>query len=89
MSRLSIAPSSRASGTSRGFALNMPGTSVQISTHSAPSNAPKYAINTYCTDVIQNRYSILFMPAFAINLFSQFVLRPLLTPMAKMWSGGN
>ena len=53
------------------------------------SNAPKYAINTYCTDVIQNRYSILFMPAFAINLMSQFVLRPLLTTMAKLWTGGE
>ncbi len=53
------------------------------------SNAPKYAINTYCTDVIQNRYSILFMPAFVINLFSQFILRPMLTFMAKLWSGGE
>ena len=52
------------------------------------SNAPKYAIDTYCTDVIQNRYSILFMPAFVINLFSQFVLRPMLTPMARLWTEG-
>lgn len=50
------------------------------------SNAPKYAIDTYCTDVIQNRYSILFMPAFVINLFSQFVLRPMLTTMARLWT---
>ena len=53
------------------------------------SNAPKYAIDRYCTDVIQNRYSILFMPAFVINLFSQFVLRPMLTPMAKIWNEGR
>ena len=53
------------------------------------SNAPKYAIDTYCTDVIQNRYSILFMPAFAINLFCQFVQRPMLTPMARMWNDGR
>ena len=52
-------------------------------------NAPKYAIDTYCTDVIQNRYSILFMPAFVINLFAQFGLRPLLTEMAKLWTGGE
>ena len=52
------------------------------------SNAPKYAIDAYCTDVIQNRYSILFMPAFVINLFSQFVLRPMLTPMARLWTEG-
>lgn len=53
------------------------------------SNAPKYAINRYCTDVIQNRYSILFMPAFAINLLSQFVLRPMLTSMAQLWNSGE
>lgn len=53
------------------------------------SNAPKYAIDTYCTDVVQNRYSILFMPAFVINLFSQFIFRPLLTPMASLWTGGE
>ncbi len=50
------------------------------------SNAPKYAIDAYCSDVVQNRYSILFMPAFVINLFSQFVLRPMLTPMARLWA---
>ena len=53
------------------------------------SNAPKYAIDEYCSDVVQNRYSILFMPAFVINLFSQFVLRPMLTPMARLWNDGN
>ena len=53
------------------------------------SNAPKYAIDKYCSDVIQNRYSILFMPAFVINLFSQFVLRPMLTPMARLWVSGE
>ena len=53
------------------------------------SNAPKYAINTYCTDVVQNRYSILFMPAFAINVMCQFVMRPMLTPMARMWNNGR
>ena len=53
------------------------------------SNAPKYAIDKYCSDVIQNRYSILFMPAFVINLFSQFVLRPMLTPMARLWAAGE
>lgn len=53
------------------------------------SNAPKYAIDAYCSDVVQNRYSILFMPAFVINLFSLFVLRPMLTPMAKLWNGGE
>ena len=49
-------------------------------------NAPKYAIDLYCTDVIQNRYGILFMPATAVILLSQFMIRPLLTPMAVLWS---
>ena len=53
------------------------------------SNAPKYAIDRFCSDEIQNRYSILFMPAFVINLFSQFALRPMLTPMAKIWNDGR
>ena len=53
------------------------------------SNAPKYAIDHYCTDVVQNRYSILFMPAFVINLFSQFILRPMMTPMARLWNDGE
>jgi len=53
------------------------------------SNAPKYAIDRYCSDLVQNRYSILFMPAFFINLFCQFIQRPMLTPMAKMWNDGR
>lgn len=53
------------------------------------SNAPKYAINNYCEDEIQNKYSILFMPAFVISLFSMFVLRPLLTKMATLWNSNE
>ena len=46
------------------------------------SNAPKYAINGFYDDEIQNIYNILFMPAFVINLFSTFIFRPLLVKMA-------
>ncbi len=53
------------------------------------SNAPRYAINKYCSDVLQNKYSILFMPAFVINLFSLFVFRPVLVDMTKSWNGYN
>ena len=49
------------------------------------NNAPKYAINQYYDETIQNSYNILFMPAFVINLLSLFVFRPLLTDMAKYW----
>lgn len=53
------------------------------------NNAPKYAINNYCSDDIQNRFSILFMPAFVINLFSIFVFRPVLVDMTICWKKFN
>lgn len=34
------------------------------------NNAPKYAIDRFYSDELQNIYNILFMPAFVINLFS-------------------
>lgn len=49
------------------------------------SNAPKYAIDTYYTNDLQNIYNILFMPASVINLFSIFVFRPLLFRMTMYW----
>lgn len=42
------------------------------------NNCPKYLIDAYLTDEIQGIYSILFMPTYAINLFSQFVFNPFL-----------
>jgi len=48
-------------------------------------NVPKYMIDRYLTADIQTYYSILFMPAFVINLFSEFVFKPLLTDMAIKW----
>ena len=53
------------------------------------NNAPKYAINTYYDETVQNSYNILFMPAFVINLLSLFVFRPLLTDLAKDWEGDD
>ncbi len=50
------------------------------------SNAPKYAIDVFCSDILQNKYSILFMPAFVVNLFSIFVFRPVLVDMTKRWN---
>lgn len=50
------------------------------------SNAPKYAIDNYCSDFLQNKYGILFMPAFVINLFSIFAFRPILVDMTKKWN---
>lgn len=50
------------------------------------SNAPKYAIAAFCSDILQNKYSILFMPACVVNLFSIFVFRPVLVDMTKRWN---
>lgn len=49
-------------------------------------NASRYAIDELMTNEIQNYYGFLLMPAFVINLFSLFVFRPMLTPMAVCWS---
>ena len=48
-------------------------------------NSPKYAIDGYLTEEIQTYYGILFMPAFIINLFSEFAFKPLLVHMADLW----
>jgi len=53
------------------------------------SNAPKYAIDAFYGDDIQNIYNILFMPAFVINMFSIFVFRPMLVGMAVDWNLRN
>jgi len=52
-------------------------------------NAPKYAIEMYCSSEIQTYYNVIFMPAFAINLLSEFVFKPLLTSLALWWDGGE
>lgn len=48
-------------------------------------NEPKYAIDKYLNLRQQNIFSIIFMPAFVINLFSLFVFRPMITTMAMAW----
>lgn len=48
-------------------------------------NTPKYAIDRYCVAEVQTYYAIIFMPAFVINLFSEFVFKPLLTSLAEWW----
>lgn len=53
------------------------------------SNAPKYAINRICDPETQNIYNILFMPTFAINLFSIFIFRPMLLDVARQWEAGD
>lgn len=48
-------------------------------------NIPKYTIDHYLTSDMQTYYNILFMPAFVINLFSEFMFKPLLTDLAGIW----
>lgn len=52
-------------------------------------NAPKYAIDEFLAPEYQTYYNILFMPSFVVNLFSGFIFRPQLVPMANNWSEGN
>lgn len=53
------------------------------------ANAPKYAIDRYLSLEIQNAFSIIFMPALIINLFSLFVFRPMLTSVTLTWLNHN
>lgn len=52
-------------------------------------NAPKYAIDLYCSTEEQTYYAIIFMPAFVINMFSEFAFKPLLTSLAVWWNEGE
>lgn len=49
------------------------------------NNVPRYMIDQLLTEDIQAFFSILFMPAFVINLFSEFIFKPLLTDLAIKW----
>lgn len=49
-------------------------------------NMPKYAIDRFAMEEIQTAYNIIFMPAFGINLISEFIFKPLLTPLAHFWT---
>ena len=49
------------------------------------ASAPRFAIKHYLDSTQQGYFTILFMPAMAINLLSIMVFRPLLTSMASLW----
>lgn len=53
------------------------------------NNVPRYMIDRYMTEDIQAFFSILFMPAFIINLISEFIFKPLLTDIALKWDEDN
>lgn len=52
-------------------------------------NSPKYAIDTYGTNTIQGIFGYIFMPTSVINLFSIFVLRPIIADLAISWNEKN
>lgn len=52
-------------------------------------NAPKYAIDRNLSDEVQSVFTILFMPIFAINMFSMFIFKPLVASMGIEWTSGN
>lgn len=49
-------------------------------------NAPKYGIDAFLTKEAQTHYAIIFMPAFVINLLSEFIFKPILTMIAFYWN---
>ncbi len=53
------------------------------------NNICKYAIDSAGTEEMQTIFNILFMPAFVINLFLIFFMRPSLTKLAKLWLERN
>ena len=52
-------------------------------------NTPKYAVDKMLGPELQNIFSIIFMPAFVVNLFSLFAFRPMLTSLAKEWNANH
>jgi O-antigen/teichoic acid export membrane protein len=52
-------------------------------------NAPKYVIDQTLAPEYLTYYNALFMPTFVINLFSGFVLKPMLNSLADSWYHGK
>ena len=53
------------------------------------NNSAKYAIDAYLASEIQTYFNILFMPAFVINLFGGFILKPQLSVLATQFGQGQ
>lgn len=52
-------------------------------------NAVKYAIDIYGDNTMQTYFNILYMPTFAINLISIFIMKPFLKPFGEYWNEKN
>lgn len=53
------------------------------------NSAPKYTIDNILGSEKQTYFGVLFMPAFFVNLVSDFIYRPLLTEIAMDWNSRN
>lgn len=49
-------------------------------------NSPKYAIDSYASNEMQGIFGYIFMPTSVINLFSIFILRPLIGDLSESWN---
>lgn len=52
-------------------------------------NASKYAVDRYYSNEYLGMFNALYMMAFVVNLFSGFVLKPLITPLSVKYNEGN
>lgn len=52
-------------------------------------NTPKYSIDRYMSLSSQNYYNMISMPSFVINLFSLFLMRPMITKIAVSYHNNN
>lgn len=52
-------------------------------------NVPKYVIDFFGNESQTACYTIIFMPTFVINLFSDFIFKPMLTDMAYDYENGR
>lgn len=46
------------------------------------ANAPKYAIDEFCTEIEQAQFNYIFMPVYVVNVLNSFIYQPVLTKMA-------
>ncbi|MCH1982178.1 hypothetical protein MCG98_06315 [Ruminococcus sp. OA3] len=52
-------------------------------------HASKYAIDRYYSNEYLGMFNTLYMMAFVVNLFSGFVLKPLITPLSVKYNDGD
>ena len=52
-------------------------------------NSPKYAIQSFASKELQGIFGYVFMPTSVINLFSIFILRPIIGDLSIAWTTGN